>query len=236
MAGKYLHPYKHYADLYGVAEVSIKRYAQRGLPLDDPDAMGEHLSTRGRKPDHVDETPGDDDEDAVGRLFQPGPEFYEGQGLTAEIRRLNILAKEASKQLGDALASNNARERQNRIAEYLQIVEALRKIEKEHPGILLQNEKAILISEVEDGLTRLLLAIVERLRTIPTRGMQVLPGLDAIEVREELEREVELALDPIRSCAWLPEEHRPKDLTPKEAPASEEKPRKSAKKTRKKKP
>lgn len=40
--------HSHYAVLYGVSLVSI-RYAAAGRPLDDSDAMGEYLSTRGRK-------------------------------------------------------------------------------------------------------------------------------------------------------------------------------------------
>jgi len=254
VARKYQHPYKHYAELYGVSEVTIKRHAGRGRPLDDPDAMGEFLSPRGRKPDEaVRKTEGGDDFrtphrgiprsqrwhpdtdgprartdraeaddlEAEARLFRPPPEFFEGEGLAAEIRRLTVLAKEAAKRLGDAMAEHDARARQNRIAEYLQLTEALRKVEKEHPGILLQNEKAILITDVEEGLTRLLLAIVERLRTIPVRAMQTVPGLEPVDVREELEREIEQALEPIRKCEWLPEEHRPADLTPQEPAPTE---------------
>lgn len=222
MARKYQHPYKHYAELYEVSLVSIKRYAAAGRPLDDPDAMGEYLSTRGRKPDHIEvhNLPDPDDEEALARLFSPGVEFYEGEGLGAEIRRLTVLAREAAKRLGDAMASRDARERQNRTAEYLQMLEALRKIEKEQPGILLQNEKAILISEVEEGVTRLLLAIVERFKTIPTRAMQTLVGLSPAEIRDDLEREIDQALEPIRNCEWLPEEYRPAPVAP--APAETE--------------
>lgn len=204
----YQHPYKVYAERYGVTVVTVKRWAKAGHPMDDPDAMGEYLSTRGRQREDEEEETSPDDAEAEARMFRPGPEFYAGEGLTAEIRRLTMLTREAAKLLGDAMERSNARERQNRLAEYLQLVEAQRKVEKENPGILRENEKAILISEVEEGVTRLLLAIVQRCQTIPIRAMQTLPGLSPGEIREELEREFDQAMDPIRNCEWVPEEVR----------------------------
>jgi hypothetical protein len=236
VARKYQHPYKHYADLYGVSLPSVKRYAAAGRPLDDPDAMGEFLSTRGRKPDDdegvrknepSEDSRTEDDREAEARIFIPGPEFFDGEGLGAEIRRLTLLTKEAAKRLGDAMVSNDARARQNRLKEYLDLVQAQRQVEKEQPGILRETAKAILISEVEEGVTRLLLSIVERLKTIPTRAMQTLVGLTAAEIREDLERELDQAFEPIRKCEWVPEEYRPAPIsTP--APAVEEKPEKPA--------
>lgn len=236
MARNYKHSYKYYAELYDVSLPSIKRYAAAGRPLDDPDTMGEWLSTRGRKPDKEGADESDQcDREAEARLFSPGPEFYEGAGLSAEIRRLTTLTREAAKRLGDAMAGGNARERQNRLNEYLSLVEAQRKLEKENPGILRETEKAILISEVEEGVTKLLLNIVERCNTIPIRCMQTLPGLTAGEIREELEREFSQAMEPIRACVWVPEEYR-KELGIIAVPESgtvEKKPKRKARRKKK---
>jgi len=40
----------HYAEVYSKSLPTIKRWWKEGKPLDDPDAMGEYLSPRGRKP------------------------------------------------------------------------------------------------------------------------------------------------------------------------------------------
>lgn len=45
-ASKYKHPLSHYCKVYGIAIATAKRYSQRGLPLDDPEAMKIHLASR----------------------------------------------------------------------------------------------------------------------------------------------------------------------------------------------
>lgn len=62
------------------------------------------------------------------------------------------------------------------------------------------------IREVEEGVTRLLLAVVNRLAMLPIRAMQTLAGFsDPHDIRAELEKEIGDLLEPIRTFKWLPE-------------------------------
>ena len=71
------------------------------------------------------------------------------------------------------------------------MLESMRKLETDTPGILEQHKKQIDIGEVEEGVTRLLLAIIGRLQMLPARAMQTLAGFtDPQDVREELDRRV----------------------------------------------
>ena len=93
-----------------------------------------------------------------------------------------------------------------------------------------------MISEVEEGVTKLLLAIVDRCNTIPVRAMQTLPGMTPGEMREELEREFNQARDPIRNCEWIPAEIREslgiKPVVPESGTSKPAKKKPRAKKTR----
>jgi|GEM_PF-5077691 hypothetical protein len=234
---KYKHTQAWYAEQYGKSLPTIKRWWKAGYPLDDPDAMGEYLSERGRKPAVAadDDTPPafEPDDVAADRVNRFGAAFAEGEGLRGAIKRLQILEKEAAELLADAMRSHNAKERMNRLEEYGKIVERLRKLEKDNPDIESANSKAILVTEVAEGVTRLLFDIAGRLDALPLRGMQTLVGLKPHEIREELEAEIERVKIPIRECRWMPEEERaklgmakvPESGTAEAHPAPKKKPR-----------
>ena len=117
------------------------------------------------------------------------------------------------------------------------MLESMRKLETDTPGILEQHKKQIDIGEVEEGVTRLLLAIIGRLQMLPARAMQTLAGFtDPQDVRDELEKEIAASLAPIRDCEWMPEQYRsqiPADEssspTANPEPVAETKPKRQAK-------
>lgn len=212
-------PYKlsqaQYADQYGVTILTVKRWWKRHLPCDDPDAMGEFLSNAGRKPATDPGYAGDfsdaGDRLAESRVARLDEKFLEGEGLVAAIKRINKIELALADAIRDTLNAPRpaVRELLNRLAAWTQMLEAMRKLEKDTPGILEQHKKQIDIGEVEEGVTRLLLAIIGRLQMLPTRAMQTLAGFtDPQDVREELEKEIAACLAPIRDCAWMPEQHR----------------------------
>jgi hypothetical protein len=204
---------REYADRYGVTILTVKRWWKRGLPCDDPDAMGEFLSNAGRKPDDAGEGDHSDAADtlAESRVNRLDESFLEGEGLAAAIKRINKIELALADAIRQALNQKDPHFRTlgNRLGAWISMLDSMRKLEKDTPGILEKNKSQIDIAEVEEGITRLLLAIIGRLQILPTRGMQTLAAFtDPQDIREELEKEIAEALAPIRECKWMPEEFR----------------------------
>ena len=156
---------KAYAVDYNVSLATVKRWWAKGLPCDDPDAMGEHLSPRGRRPGESDEdfeapsivrppddpdTPPADAEPEEDTPVQLDESFFQGRGFLAEIERLQDAARERRGAYFNAIrfkrGSLNIR---NRLAEWMSVLEALRKVEKDLPGILKANNRAVDRAEME---------------------------------------------------------------------------------------
>ena len=178
--------------------------------------MGEWLSNAGRKPNEnedADLAADAGDRLAESRVTRLDESFLDGEGLAAAIKRISKIELALADAIRDVLNTDapDVRKLLNRLDAWTKMLEAMRKLEKDTPGILEQHKKQIDIGEVEEGVTRLLLAIVGRLSILPTRGMQTLAGFtDPQDIREELEKEIAEALTPIRECEWIPQEHRDK--------------------------
>jgi hypothetical protein len=231
---------RKYSEAFGVSLRTVKRWWERHLPCDDPDAMSEYLSPAGRKPDEA--APDFSDindrlaESAVNRLDE---KFLEGEGLVAAIKRIGKIELALAEAIRDELnaPSTSVRKLLNRLAAWTAMLDAMRKLEKDTPGILEHHKKQIDIGEVEEGVTRLLLAVVNRLSMLPTRAMQTLAGFnDPQDIRDELEKEIADVLAPIRECEFIPPQFRAQlstaDLTapPKTPiPLGAKKPRRQAK-------
>lgn len=173
--------------------------------------MGEFLSPAGRKPDDEGAEDFSDASDRIAesRVNRLDASFLEGEGLSAAIKRITKIELALADAIAQELNSPQPHFRTlgNRLAAWISMLDSMRKLEKDTPGILEKHKKQIDLSEVEEGVTRLLLAIVQRLQILPTRGMQTLAGLtDPQDIREELEKEIAEALAPIRECEWMPSE------------------------------
>jgi hypothetical protein len=206
-----------YAGRFGVTILTVKRWWKRQLPCDDPDAMGEFLSNAGAplQSGSAKEDPRDrsdaDDAIAESRHNRLDESFLHGEGLTAAIKRINKIEVALADSIRNELNEPrpDVRKLLNRLAAWTGMLEAMRKLEKDTPGILEQHKKQIDIAEVEEGVTRLLLAIVGRLQMLSTRAMQTLAGFsDPQDIRDELDKEIADVLEPIRSCEWMPAEFR----------------------------
>ena len=165
-AGKpYRKSQKAYAVDYGVSLPTVKRWWAKGLPCDDADAMGEHVSNRGRKPGESDDefeapsivapsgVPAPDDAETVDD--SPAPvlleeTFYAGKGFLAEIERLKDAAQERRGAYFAAIRRRHGSLHiRNRLAEWMNVLEALRKVEKDLPGIRKANNQAVDKAELD---------------------------------------------------------------------------------------
>lgn len=193
-------PQAQYAEIYGVTTRTVQRWCRRRLPCDDRAAMNEFLSNAGRKPGD------EEDKLAESRVPRLDETFLEGEGLVAAIRRLNKIEVVLADAVRDALKEPGSdRKLLNLLAVLTQVQNTMRRFEKDTPGILEQHEKQIDVGEVEEGVARLLLTIVDRLRTLPAGAMQTFADLtDPQDVREELEKEIAACLAPIRDGEWIP--------------------------------
>lgn len=244
----YQHGQAHYAKEYGVTPRQVKRWWADRLPCDDPDAMGEWRTNRGRKPsveppravaapDFTENDPPrrpvqEQDQSDAGAwlaerrfnlLGEGDPTFLEGEGIAAAVARISKVELKLAAKLDEELSrpgNTNFRELDNRLAAWIGMLKTMGKLEKDTPGILEQHKKQIDIGEVEEGVTKLLVAIVGRLAMLPTRATQTLFSCrDRVEFQEGMAKEVQDALEPIRACEWMPADVRA-DLFPAEASAS----------------
>lgn len=206
-AGKpYRKSQKAYAVDYNVSLPTVKRWWAKGLPCDDPDAMGEFVSNRGRKAaeggDDFDSpsivSPADDSDDfdplAGARVPEvPSPvvldeSFYAGTGFQAEIEKLQHAARERRGAYFNAVSRNRlSTEIRNRLHEWMSVVESLRKVEKDLPGIRKANDQAVDRAELEVALGQMFQAFRAQVNVAFVRLIEKL-GLgddaDAVEAAE----------------------------------------------------
>ena len=215
---------REYREKYGVAPATVKRWWRDGKPCDDPDAMGEFVSPRGRKAaEQVDADfeapsiipPVDADElSPAGLTLSPAAlenlpvqldeTFFKGIGVLAEIERLQKAARERAGAYFSAISNRLGPQMiQNRFREWIGIVEALRKLEKAAPGIRKANELTIDVSEVEATWSASLAAIRATLRNLPGRSAAKLLSAphDFHAYVEILEREVDAVMRIFRTEA-----------------------------------
>ena len=217
----------YYVKAFGVSPRTVKRWWKEGLPCDDPDKMGEYLSNRGRRSAAQDAPPPavddfqedpprrapDDQSDAGAWLAErqvniQATDLLTGEGIAAAVARISKVELKLAARLDRELNrsdDNNHRELSNKLGLWIGMLKTMGKLEKDTPGILEKHKSQIDIGEVEEGVTKLLIAIVGRLEMLPIRAMQTLAGFtNPLDIREELEKEIADVLAPIRNCEWIP--------------------------------
>ena len=76
--------------------------------------------------------------------------FYEGRGFLAEIEKLQDAAQERRGAYFNAIRHRNGNTvTRNRLKDWMDVLEALRKVEKDLPGILKANDKAVDKAEMQ---------------------------------------------------------------------------------------
>jgi hypothetical protein len=195
---KWTYPVKHYVGIFGVSERTLKTASSQGINLDDESAVrGWLASHRSGGPRQKSPRPVDKPTDHP-KLSVP-PELMEGRGLEPGIERLKFLEVEVFRSLVRAIDSGDALEIKARRQDHLALLDALRKSEKEGPSILLERKSVVPLSEIQSDAAKLWNGLVSRLQTIPDRGMQTLVGLDALDIRAELKKEIDQALQQIKA-------------------------------------
>lgn len=225
-AGQAYHqPQNAYSKRFGVTTRTIKTWWKQGLPCDDADAMGEFLSSRGRKSEAMafsEDEPREStaekltetlaDQLAARRVNVLDDSFLDGEGLVPAMQRIARMEVALADKLLQEINKPgfNFREFNNRFGIWIGMLKTMGKIEKDAPGILEKNKNQIDVGEVQEGVTKLLLDIVGRLALIPIRCRQELAAMtDAQEIEDFVAREVSIALDPVRRCEWMPADQRP---------------------------
>ncbi|GEM_PF-1384195 len=206
-ARRYQKTQREYVALYGVSLPTIKRWWKAGRPLDDPDAMGEYLSPRGRKPDNAPDfespsitppPPPDEngfpvDEEIPIKL---GEDFFKGAGVLAAIERLKKAERERAAAYFKAILNRQAPQiLANRFKEWTGLIEVLRKVEKDAPEIRKLNELTIDRAEMETAVGQIFQSFRTAANNLPGRAAGKLIGLtERDEILDVLEREVEVLL------------------------------------------
>ena len=219
-AGKpYRKSQKAYAVDYAVSLPTVKRWWAKGLPCDDADAMGEHLSPRGRKAAEAEEDfespsiiPFAEAGESAATLATPAPEpdgpvqldesFYAGKGFLAEIEKLKDAAQERRGAYFSAIRHNRGSQNiRNRLAEWMSVLEGLRKAEKEFPGIRKANNQAVDRAEMEMLLGQTFQAFRAQATIAFTRLLEKLGLGGNLEAKTEAEKENERLLRTLATLA-----------------------------------
>lgn len=195
-----------YARTYSRNVRTIKRWRKEQKPLDDPDAMGEYLSPRGRKP--VDPTPPAEDDFEEPSIVAPADEhdtesaapialdesFFAGLGFLAAIERLKKAERERAAAYVTAINRQMpAQIIQNRFREWIGLMEPLRKLAKDEPEIRKANDETIDKTEMEAAVAHMFNAYRQAARNLPSRAAGKLIGLkDHDAIIEILEAEVDV--------------------------------------------
>jgi len=190
-----------YAKRYGKSLATIKRWWKQGKPLDDPDAMGEYLSPRGRKSDDNFESPSripppDDSPDEGEIPIALDESFFAGEGILSAIERLKKAERERAAAYFDAIKRRLFPQiLQNRFKEWTGIIETLRKVAKDEPEIRKANELTIDRAEVEAAIGQIFQSFRGAANNLPGRAASKLLGLrEHGEILDVLEREIEVLL------------------------------------------
>ena len=203
---RYQKTQREYVEQYGVSLPTIKRWWKAGRPLDDPDAMGEYLSPRGRKPESTAEfeapsivPPNPDGDDTLPPDNIPvslGEDFFTGAGVLAAIERLKKAERERAAAYFNAIRGNlNPQILQNRFKEWTGLIEALRKVEKDAPEIRRLNGLTIDRAEMEAAVGTIFQSFRTAANNLPGRAAGKLVGLtERDDVLDVLEREINVLL------------------------------------------
>jgi hypothetical protein len=170
---KYSRTQREYAETYGKSLATIKRWWKQGKPLDDPDAMGEFLSPRGRKsdvesfespsivPPPVDDEPHlneatEDPNDVPIPIKLDATSFFTGEGILSAIERLKQAERERAAAYFEAIRRRVLPQiLQNRFKEWTGIIETLRKVAKDEPEIRKANDLTIDKADMEAAIAQI---------------------------------------------------------------------------------
>jgi hypothetical protein len=197
-----------YAKTYGKSLPTIKRWWKDGRPLDDPDAMGELLSSRGRKPGERVTMAGEPwerpDEVSAGTAAHqetPGDipvtldeSFFAGLGFLAAIERLKKSERERSAAYFAAIRQKlPSIYIQNRFKEWICVIEPLRKLAKDEPEIRKANDLTVDKTEMDAAIAVIFNGFRQAARNLPSRAAGKLIGLtEFAEIVDILEAEIDV--------------------------------------------
>lgn len=206
---KYQKTLKEYALIYAKNLSTLKRWSVLGYPLDDPDAMQEYFSSKGRKPDAEREEPltvGPESPQEGTCHWPDGLDregFTAGDGALAAIARLEMAEQERAASFFDAVRRDlPSTTIKNRLAEWVSIIEVLRKLAKDEPEIRRREDRTIDRSEMDAAVGHIFALFRGVAKNLPTTAAT---KLLAAQTREDfvtiLNGEVEVLLRTLSAIA-----------------------------------
>lgn len=202
-----------YQKLYGKSLATIKRWWKKGLPLDDPDAMGLHMSPKGRKAedDFEEDSPRQplptELDDAIAEAEMRVREMpigrMDGEGLEAAILRLHSFEIQTAREVRLAIIGRNPQMLRWALDAHAVVLDQMRKFEKDTPGILARNESQVPIADVEAKVGAVLLAFCQTLDALPGRAAGKIGGMDFTDRLAVLQKEVDAVKRIIEQCEYL---------------------------------
>ncbi len=184
---------QHYATLYGVSIQSIKAWKKKGYPLDDEPATRALVATH-RNTGANFTAPANRNAPRTARNVENG-----ALGLSASIQRLRQAEANAHADYETADQTTKGW----RLKEWLELAESLRRIEKDNPDIEASNNEAVKISDVSVELAGLFRNLRSDLDNLGKRLSAELVGLDALGIKEGIDRETNLIINGLFESKYL---------------------------------
>ncbi len=188
-----VHKLKHYATLYGVSYDTIKAWKKKGYPLDDEPATRALVATH-RNTGANFTAPANTTAPRTARNVESG-----ALGLAASIQRLRLAERDAHADYETADATTKGW----RLKEWLELSEALRKVEKDNPDIEAANNEAVRIADVSLELAALFRNLRSDLDGLGKRLSAELVGLDALGIKEGIDRETGIIINGLFESKYL---------------------------------
>lgn len=180
---KYQRTAKEYAEVYGVSEITVKRWKKAGWPLDD------EAATRALREGQKEKT-----------LVAPCLVAVDAAlGISAATERL----REAEAAAHAAYLQASPEDASKLLSTWLKLQDALRKSEESAPDIEESNKNTVQLGELKNALNDLFRKLRQDLETLARRTALELVGKDEIGIREILDREAEEIIKNLYTCRYL---------------------------------
>ena len=175
---RFKHPYKHYAEKYGVNVNTIKAAVAEGIDLDNAEQCQLRFAAAGaaRADQSAGELPPGQAVPAAGPGREPQAHAKGRKrastgklGLAAALPRLREAEHQAHADYKAATADGDKARMTHTLKQWLALQDALLKAEKANPDVAEQNKKSIAVDDLEQSLSKTFQALRRELENLTSR-------------------------------------------------------------------